>query len=377
MEHFPSSFPRRLIVLLLAWLSLIIFAEAQTVSNNTDQSWTVTTVAKGPGAPLRTTEKCSKSGSKILCEKNVEVHGPDGYRPSFYIETETDQEDATTIRSIQRSYRPDGNGRKQLTQVTEEETNQLPNGESDVDRTTSKPNPEGNLQIVEREDVETRKSGPESQETKSTTYRINSDGNVNGNMAALRQTDEQQKRGDNDRIETTKTTKSADSGKGSLALAEISEKVVKQEGENRTTEESISRPDVEGNLAEVSRTVVKDTQSHGQNVETAETYSLDVPGRSRDGQFHLIQRVTTVRSGDAGRTTSEQQMEQIDPVGLDLKVMTKTSDVVTSGPAGTEQTKTTRARNPDGTFSVSSVETSNSDKAPGTELQSSPSNQPQ
>jgi hypothetical protein len=84
-----------------------------------------------------------------------------------------------------------------------------------------------------------------------------------------------------------------------------------------------------------------------------------------------------VRSGDAGRTTTEQQIEQIDPVGLDLKVMSKIADVVTSGPAGTEQTKTTRARNPDGTFSVSSVETSNSDKPPGTEPQSSPSNQSQ
>jgi hypothetical protein len=377
MEHFPSSFPRRSMVLLLVCLSSVICAEAQTGSNNADQSWTVTTVAKGPGAPLRTTEKCTKSGSKTLCEKNVEVHGADGYRPSFYTETETDQEDATTTRSIQRSYRPDGNGRKQLVQVTEEETNHLPNGESDVARTTSKPNPEGNLQIVEREDVETRKSGPDSQEIKSTTYRINSDGNVNGNMAAVRQTDVRQKRGDNDSTVTTRTTKSADSGTGGLGLAEISEKVVKQEGENRTTEESISVPDAEGNLAEVSRTVVKDTQSQGQNVETAETYSLDVPGKSRDGQFHLIQRVTTVRSGDAGRTTTEQQMEQIDPVGLDLKVMTKTSDVATSGPAGTEQTKTTRARNPDGTFSVSSVETSNSDKAPGTETQSSPSNQPQ
>ncbi len=273
MEHFPSSLPRWLVVLLLACLSSIICADAQTVSNDTDQSWTVTTVAKGPGAPLRTTEKCSKSGSKVLCEKNVEVLGADGYRPSSY--------------------------------------------------------------------------------------------------------GERQKRGDNDRIETTKITKSADSGNGGLKLAEVNEKVVKQDGENRTTEESVSVADAEGKLAEVSRTVVRNTQSHGQNVETAETYSLDVPGKGRDGQFHLIQRVTTVRSGDAGRTTTEQQMEQIDPAGLDLKVMAKISDVATSGPAGTEETKTSRARNPDGTFSVSSVETSNSAKAPGTEPQSSPSNQPQ
>jgi len=168
-----------------------------------------------------------------------------------------------------------------------------------------------------------------------------------------------------------------DSGNGGLKLAELSEKVVKEQGENRNSEEHFWLPDLNGNLSEVSQTVVKDTQSHGQNVETAETYSIDVPGKGRDGQFHLIQRVTTVRSGDAGRTTTEQQMEQIDPVGLDLKVMTKTSDVATSGSAGTEETKTTRARNADGTFSVSAVETSNSDKPPGTEPQSSPSNQPQ
>jgi hypothetical protein len=372
MEHFPNSFPRRLSVLLLAWLSLIICAEAQTVSNNTDQSWTVTTVVKGPGAPLRTTEKYSKSGSKTLYEKSEEVLGPDGYRPSFYIEKETVEEDATTTRSIQHSYRPDGSGRKHLVQVTEEEAKDLPNGDSNVVRTTSKPTPEGDLHIVEREDVETRKGGPESQDTKSTVYRTDSAGKINDNPALVRQTDEQRKRGDNEHIETTKTTKLVDSGNGGLKLAEVSEKVVKEEGENRTSEEHVSVADAEGTLAEVSRTVVKDTQSHGQNVETAETYSLDVPGKGRDGQFHLIERVTTVRSGDAGRTTTEQQMEQIDPVGLDLKVMTKTSDVATSGAAGTEETKTTRARNPDGTFSVSSVESSNSDKPPGTELQSPP-----
>ena len=114
MEHIPSSFPRRSIVVVLACLSSIIRVEAQTVSNDTDQSWTVTTVVKGPGAPLRTTEKYSKSGSKTLYKKNVEVLGPDGYRPSLDIETETVQEDATTTRSIQHSYRPDGSGREQL-----------------------------------------------------------------------------------------------------------------------------------------------------------------------------------------------------------------------------------------------------------------------
>jgi hypothetical protein len=367
MEHLPTSFPRRLVVLLLASLSSITCAEAQTVSNNTDQSWTVTTVVKGPGAPRRTIEKYSKSGGKTVYEKNEEVLGPDGYRPAFYIEKETVQEDATTSRSTEHSYRPDANGRKQLTQVTEEEAKDLPNGESSVVRTTSKPNPEGDLQVVEREDLETTKSDAESQATKSTTYRTASAGKTRDNPAPVRQTLEQRKRGDDEHSETTKTTKWVDSGNGGLKLAEMSEKVVKEDGENRTSEEHVWLPDSAGNLSEVSQTVVKGTQSHGQNVETAETYSADVPGKGRDGQLHLVQRVTTVRSGDPDRTTTEQQVEQIDAVGQDLKVLTKISDVVTSGPSGSEETKTTRARNPDGTFSVSSVETSNSDKPPGTE----------
>jgi len=377
MEYFPSLFPRRSIIFLLAWLSLTVCANAQTVSNSTDQSWTVTKVVKGPGAPLRITEKYTKSGNKTQCERTDELLGPDGYRPSLYIETETVQEDAATTRSVEHSYRPDANGQKQLAQVTEEEAKALPNGDSNVVRTTSKPTPGGDLQIVEREDVETIKGGADSQETKSTTYRSSREGKISDTLAPVRQTDERRKRGDNDHIETTKTTKWVDSGNGGLKLAEMSEKVVKEEGEHRNSEENVWLPDANGNLSEVSQTVVRDTQSQGRNVQTAETYSIDVPGKARDGQLHLVQRVTSVQSGDAGRATTEQQMEQIDPVGLDLKVMTKISDVVTSGPAGSEETKTTRVRNADGTFSVSAVETTNSDKPPATETHSSPSKKSQ
>ena len=331
---------------------------------------------KGTGGPLRTTEKYSESGSTTLYERNVEVLGPDGYRPSFEIEIETIRVDATTTRSLQRSYSPDGNGRKQLTQVTEEDTKLLPNGDSAVVRTTSKPTPEGDLRIVECEFVETRSGGPESQDTLRTVYGIGGGGNVSGNPAPVRQTHEELSGGDNGQIETTKTTKLVDDGNGRLQLAEINEKVVRKDGENRTTEERISVPNSEGNLAEVSRTVVKETQSHSQFSETVEAYSIDVPGRSRDGKLHLIQRVTTVRSGDSSRTTTEQQIEQIDPVGQDLKVMIKTADVVTSGPAGTDETKTIRERNPDGTFSIISFESGKSDQASGIGLQASPSNQP-
>ncbi len=336
------------------------------------------TVVTGTGGPLLETEKYTKSGSKTLYTKNVEELGPDGYRTSYDIEKETVQQDATTTRSTERRYSPDGSGRKQLVQVIEEQTKHLPNGESTVVRTTSDPTPGGNLQIIKREVAETRNSGPESQEIETSTYLSDSGGgSSSGDLGPVWQTHEQQERSDNDHTKTTKTTELADFGQGGWKLSELREKVVKQDGENRTTEESVSRPDFEGKLSEVSRTSAHDRQSHGQDVETAETYSLDVPGRTRDGQLHLIQRVTTVRAGDAGRTTTEEQIEQIDPDGLDLKVMTRISDVVTSGPAGTGETRTTSVRNPNGSFSVTSTEELKSDQPLGIQPQSSPSDQSQ
>jgi hypothetical protein len=258
-----------------------------------------------------------------------------------------------------------------LAQVTEEEITNLPNGESNVVRTTSNPDPYGDLHVMQREVIETTKEGPDSQVTNSTVYLTD----ISGNLAPAWQTQEQQKRGANGSIETTKTTKSADSGNGGWQLDEITKQVVREDGETRTTEDRISRPDSEGNLSQVSRIVVKDTQINGQNVETAETYSDYVPGSTRDGRLHLIQRVTTVQSRNPGRTTTEQQVERINPYGLhgDMIVMTKTSDVVTSGPAGAERTKTTRVWNPDGGFSVISVETTKSDQPPVIELQTSSS----
>ncbi len=348
---------------------------AQTAANNAEQSWTVTTVVKGTGSPVRKTEKYSKSGTKTLYTEHVEQLGPDGYQPSYDIEKETVREDATTTRSTARRYSPDGSGRKQLVEATEEETKHLSNGESTVVRTTSNPTPEGDLRIVKREVAKTRTTGPGSQQTETSIYLADSGDGISGNLAPVWQTQEEQKRSGND-LTKTSTTKLADFGSGGFKLAEVTENTVKQDGENRTAEESASRPDFEGNLSEVSRTVVHERQSHGQSVETAETYSLDVPGRTRDGQLHLVQRVTTtVRGADAGRTTTEQQIEQIDPDGLALKVMTRVSDVVTSGPAGTEETRTTSVRNPDGNFTVTSTEEVKSDQPPGIPPQSSPSNQ--
>ena len=85
-----------------------------------------------------------------------------------------------------------------------------------------------------------------------------------------------------------------------------------QEDKNSTTEVRVSRPDSQGKLGEVSRTVSKESESaSGDKRNIVETYSVDVPGSSRDSSLHLVERATTLqRAGSTGQQTTEQQVEQ-------------------------------------------------------------------
>jgi len=90
--------------------------------------------------PTRTTESHTKSGNRIFDKKSVEVLGADGkYVPYFDVETETVQENATTVQAITRTYAPGANGEKQLVQLTQEETQASANGDSSTVRKTSNP----------------------------------------------------------------------------------------------------------------------------------------------------------------------------------------------------------------------------------------------
>ena len=103
-------------------------------------------------------------------------------------------------------------------------------------------------------------------------------------------------------------------GNGKWEVGEVKENTIKEDGKNRTTEERVSRPNSEGRLSEVSRTVGKETETAaGEKSNTVETYSTDVPGVAGDGSLHLNQRATTVEKKDSGGKTTEQQVEQPNP----------------------------------------------------------------
>jgi hypothetical protein len=332
--------------------------------NSSDESWTATTETSAKNAiPSRTTESHAKSGNRSVDKQRVEVLGPNGqYQPDSETETETVRVDATTTRTVVRTYGWDGNGQRKLAQLTEEEVRSTASGDAQTVRTTSTPDANGSLQVVQRETADTRKTSPDVQETKTTVYLA--DGN--GGFTTSRQTQELQKRSADNRLEEKKTTLLPD-GNGNWKVGEVKEKTIQEDGKNRTTEERVSRPDLEGRLSEFSRTVGEETEtSAGEKSNTVDTYSTEVPGLAADGRLHLNQRVTTVQKKNADGETTEQQVELPNPGNPSdgRQVRAKTKYIVLYGASGTQQTKTVQVREGDGNLGPVSVDTRKSDQAP-------------
>ena len=337
-------------------------------SNNADESWTATSQTSIDNTnPLRTMESHTKSGNRSVDRQKVEVLGTDGgYRPDHEIETETIRVNDTTTRTVERTYKWDANGQRNLVLVTEEEARNPTSGDAKVVRTTSSRDVNGNLQIVQREVADTRKTTPDAQETKTTTYLA--DGN--GGFTPSRQTQELQKRGADGRVDI-KTTTLMPGANGNWELGEVKEKTTKEDGKNRITEESVSRPDPEGRLSEVSRTVGEETENAaGERSNTVETYSVEASGVPVDGSLHLNQRVTTAEKRDSDGKVTEQTVEQpnIGNPSDGAQVNGKNKYTVKYAASGTQETKTIEVRGANGTFTVFSAQTQKSDQVPPSQV---------
>jgi hypothetical protein len=357
--------------LLINWIVFAILCGGSAVSaqaqdaqaNSRDESWTATTENSVTNVnPSRTTESHAKSGNRSVDKQRVEVLGPNGrYQPDSETEKETVQVNATTTRTVVRTYMWDADGRRKLAQVTEEEARSTASGDAQVVRTTSSADVNGSLRVVQRETADTRKTSPDLQETKTTVYLA--DGN--GGFTMSRQTQELQKRTADHRLEEKKTTLLPD-GNGNWKVGEVKEKTIQEDGKNRTTEERVSRPDLDGRLSEISRTVGEETETNaGEKSNTVDTYSTYIPGSAGDGRVHLNQRVTTVQKKNSDGETTEQQVELPNPGNPNdgRQVRAKTKYIVRYGASGTQQTKTIQANDGNGNLNVVSVEKRKSDQA--------------
>src|SRR5260370_42331699 len=344
-------------------------AQAQDAQpKSVDESWTETTQTHVDNtSPLRTTESHSKSGNRSVDKQRVEVLGPDGrYQPGSDTETETIHVNATTTRTVVRTYGWDASGQRYLMKVTEEEARSSASGDVHEMRTTSSSDANGNLQVVLREVADTKKTSPDAQETKTTVYLAD----ANGGFTTPLQTQELQKRSADNRVEVKKTTLVPD-GNGNWEVGEVMGKTIKEDGKNRSTEERVSRLDSDGKLSEFSRTVGEETETTaGERSSTVDTFSKYVPGLAVDGSLHLKQRVTTLQQKNSDGETTEEQVEQPNPGNPSdgPQVSGKTKYIVRYGASGAQQTKTVQVGDGNGTFRMVSVQTRKPAKIPPFQL---------
>ena len=383
-DHLPalhSASLRRLATILLAvWLtSLCTMAQSQSgsdaSSSETNRSWTATTQQQLPGSvnPTRKSESHDQTGGRTVDNSSLERMGMYGrYEPYVDVQKETVKVDSTTMRTVERTFGRDSDGRKTLVQVTEEEKRSLPGGEVKVVRTTSNPDANGGLQIVQRELQDSRGLGPNVQETKTTLLTAN----PNGGLAASRQTTERQTKGGGNNVEFRKSTLLPDLN-GNWQLSEVREGTVKDDGKGQTKEERVLRPGTDGNLSLVERTVSKESENAaGEKRNTVETYSTDLPGSAGDGSLRLNQRVTTVqRKGQDGAQSTEKQVEQRNPgqPSEGLRLTQQAIDIVRPGIGGTTRaTQTIRSLDSNGSLGVVSVDTRKQDNAPAIQVDIAP-----
>jgi hypothetical protein len=303
----------RLILIVIGFFfGFSLWAQTSDSSSDGNKSWTDVTDSQNDSSvnPTRTVASHTQSGNRSVDNQSIQRRDADGnFEPYQDIEKTTVQVNATTVRTDTRSFGRDADGAKTLVQVTEEEKRTQPDGSASLVRATSNPDPNGNLQLVQREIEETKKLGKDAEETKTTVLLPSAEGGLAPAMIVQERT---QPAG-TDTVESKKTTLLPDIN-GNWQVSEVQQATTRVEGKSRRTEKRISRPDQNGNLSEVSRTVSKESEGGGEKRATVESYSIDVPGEGRDGALHIVERTaSSQRTSPTGQQNTQRQVERPDP----------------------------------------------------------------
>lgn len=358
--------------------NLVLWAQTpapQHSDADANQSWTVTRESHIDNElPIRTLETHVRKGNRTLDKQSLQRPGSDGRFEAYQdIEKETVQVNSTTVQTVTRIFGRDGGGAKALLQTIEEETQVLPDGSRTV-RVVSAPDSDGRPQPTRREIAETKKISRDVEETKTTVMLPSS----SGGLAPAEQIEERRQRAGNN-TEFKKTIRFLDGGR-EWQVNDVRQGTIHQEGNTRTTEEKVSHLDYEGKLSEFSRTVSTESESpSGEKHNTVENYSVDVPGTSRDGSLHLVQRVTSTETTDsAGKQTVVRQVEEpnLGEPHDGLRVTSVSTENVRSGPSGAQGSQIVRVRNGSGEFEVYAVDTTKSDNIHAIQLQTTPAGKP-
>jgi len=293
-DHQSSMWPIALRSALVA-LSIVVTAQ---IGSAQDSSWTTSSQQSDPNGavnPTRSRTTHSEVNGHVIEKTVTETLGPDGrYIPYSEVERESIRVNDSTTRSVERSYGRDADGRRSLTQQTQEESRSFSDGSKKMTRTTSNPDGNGALQVIQRAEIDSKVVSPGVRDTNTTMF--SADGS--GGLGATMRIEERERRTDPATVEYTKSTSLAD-GNGRWTVSETREGTTRQDPGGTTKEERVLRPNADGKMAVVERTVSKEPA--GGQGGTVETYSRNVPGQAGDEGLKLVKRENTVqRSGVGG-----------------------------------------------------------------------------
>jgi hypothetical protein len=359
---------------LASGLSFIPASHAQQTSSG--KSWTTSTQQDDPSGatnPYRTTTTHTEVNGRTVDRTVVEARGPDGrYVPYSVTERESVKINDTTVRNVERSYATNADGRSTLTQERREEARTLPAGESKTSTTVSNPDANGSLQVVQRTETDSKQVAPGARDTSTTVFSADGSGGLSASMrieAHERQTDAKT-------VEFKQSTSLFD-GVGHWNVSEIREGTTRQADAGTSKEERVLRPDAEGKMAVMERTVTRQADSaSGEKRESTETYSTNVPGQAGDDGLKLVKRESTAQRSDAnGSRTTMRQVETSNPgdPGAGLRVTQEAIDIVRPGTNGVaQQTSTTVARDANGNTNTVWVDIGQSDKPAPVKVETAP-----
>jgi hypothetical protein len=370
---------RDLSVLVSVMLTFSLTRVSVAQDSSGSGSWTSSSQQAAVGGrvnPTRTTQTHSEVNGRAVDKTSVETLGPDGrYIPYSQTEKESVRVNDTTVRSVERTYGTGPDGQRILIQERQEETRTLPGGEQKVLRTISNPDANGGMQVIQREESDSKQVSPGVRDTTATVF--SADGS--GGLSATVHIEEHEKQSGG-ATEFKKSTLLSDSS-GHWNVSEIREGTAKADGSKGVTrEENVLRPDLNGKLSLVERTVTTETKASGENRETTETYSTNVPGQAGDEGLQLVKRESAIQRTSANGTQSTvRQIERPNPGDpkAGLHVTQEAIDIVRPGGSGVvQQQNTISTADPDGRLGVVSIDMGKSDKPATVQVDTSAGTKP-
>ncbi len=165
------------------------------------------------------------------------------------------------------------------------------------------------LQVVRREVSDSKQVSSNIRETKTTVLSPD----LNGGLSPVAQIQQRETRTGEHSSQFKKSTLLPD-GNGGWQVGEVREGIVQGDGKTQTRDETLLRPDGNGNLSVVERTVTREAETApGEKRDTVEKYAKDIPGTSADEGLRLSERTTSVQrtSGGGSQTVTANSTSEL------------------------------------------------------------------